>query len=248
MHTIKYTFNLALLSILMFGLTACGGGGKRIVTQDDSADYKSATSLPPLKKPSLVASSPVVAQGAIDAEVIQKPTVEPELSAQNSSEPAQPVAEPVPVAAEEQATEFQSDEVDVSPESLPEAKPQIASSLSVQVVAGDSNSARLEIDADFDAAWSFVTNNLKSSDVTVFSRNKAAGRFSVGCGEMESAPTVEKKGGWSFFNKAKRKRSEYCALSVVERRGKTFVFVLNRDDTEVADEYSKPLFARILNN
>jgi len=253
MNMIRNSSSLVLLLTLFLGLSACGGGTAKVVPSDDSADYKSATSLPPLKKtPTLVTTAP--APSAAQATVPQ--VLEPAPSSRDESladvEPSaveQPSVVEQPSENQEPLAYPESDAVDAASETVaiaPDA--DVAPSISARVIASDSSNARLEIDSSFDAAWSFLSSNLKRSDVTVFSRNKAAGRFSIGCGDMELSPTVVKKGGWSFFNKSKQKRAEYCALSVVERRGKSLVFVLNRDDSEVSNEYSNPLFKRILNN
>ena len=56
MIRIKIIAGTLLLGSLSLGLTACGGS-KDVVTYDNSADYKSAVSLPPLKKTSQNAAS-----------------------------------------------------------------------------------------------------------------------------------------------------------------------------------------------
>ena len=228
----RNTLKVVSLSILILALAACGGSGKQVVTEDNSADYKSSTSLPPLKKPSK-ASPPTVAS-----------EVEPTLDNTVVTSEAGVVSAPI----EDSTLASNSPLPDVADaQTEPSDRAVVTRSISSRVIPGGSDSARLQIDANFDSAWAYMTENLKNSDVTVFSRNKEAGRFSIGCGSMDSVKPV-KKGGWSIFNKGKQKLSEYCALSVVERRGKSLVFVLNRDNTEVADQYSNPLFARILNN
>lgn len=246
------TIKAAVLSIFILGLTACGGGGKKVVTVDDSADYKSSTSLPPLKKPSRVLSPNANAQiepiadnktkleKVEDTVVLTEPGV--------ASEPTETASEQTTSGVDATNAKAETSSPESSASIAPATDASIASdAINSRVISGEAENSRLEIDADFDAAWAYVSKNLKSSDITVFSRNKAAGRFSIGCGAMESVQGV-KKGGWSFFNKSKQRLAEYCALSVVERRGKSLVFVLNRDDTEVSSEYSNPLFTRILNN
>ena len=230
-------FKTVLLSTVMLFLAACGGG-KQVVTVDDSADYKSSRSLPPLKKPSRASSQTASSSQA------GSPNIE---SSSATSGPK--ITSDEPSSAEQIALDERSPETILSQTAPPspaieETAP--SGSNSARVISGDADNARLEIDAGFDPAWAFVSASLKSSDVTVFSRNKEAGRFSIGCGNMESIQRV-KKGGWSFLKKSKQKVAEYCALSVVERRGKSLVFVLNRDNTEVTSEHSNPLFTRILN-
>ncbi len=194
------------------------GGNKKISTKDNSTEYKSARALPPLKKP----ASDVVATNTIPAPVVQAPVAQV------------PVAQP------------------------PVIQPQVAQTPAVQapaevvvdasVVESNPGQARLQLAADFDQAWNFLTANLKNSDITVFSRNKAAGRFSIGCANIAAAPTVVQSGRWSFFNRDKQESQEYCALQAVERRGITSVSVLNRAGEEVSSEYSNAVFQRILKN
>jgi len=117
---------------------------------------------------------------------------------------------------------------------------------SANIIDDGSGQARLKIDAGFEQAWAYLSDNLKTSDLTVFSRNKAAGRFSIGCANIAAAPTVTKKGRWSFFNRDRQPRLEYCALQAVERRGATLVSVLNRSGEEVTAEYSRDVFTRLL--
>jgi uncharacterized lipoprotein len=116
------------------------------------------------------------------------------------------------------------------------------------IVTVKSGQARLQIMADFDQAWEQLNANLQASDLTVFSRNKAAGRFSIGCLNLEAAPEVIKKGRWSFFNRDKQEEREYCALQVISKRGLSTVSVLNRAGEEVSAEYSNSVLKRLTNN
>ncbi|MBL4673480.1 MAG: outer membrane protein assembly factor BamC [Arenicella sp.] len=209
-----------LVALISLSLSACGGG-KKIVTSDDSADYKSARSLPPLKKPSRVVVSqknsdtrPAADSGIVDessAKVVEK----------TDALASSPVINVAKIPVEQ---------------------------LSATVVDVGSGQARLEVAADFDRAWDYLNVSLQQSDLTVFSRNKEAGRFSIGCANIAAAPTVVKSGRWSFFNRDKQQSLEYCALRAVEKRGITVVSVLNQAGEEVSGEYSKKVFSRILNN
>jgi uncharacterized lipoprotein len=198
-----------LVTLVALSLSACKGG-KKLVTTDESADYKSAISLPPLKKPSRV----VVTQN------------------KTSARPASDSGD----AVEENGASA----------SAPVSK--AAETPSATVVDAGSGLAQLEVAADFGSAWDYLNVSLQQSDLTVFSRNKEAGRFSIGCASIETAPTVVKSGRWSFFNRNKQQNLEYCALQVVENRGITVVSVLNQAGEEVSGEYSKKLFSRMLNN
>lgn len=201
-----------LETLIALSLSACRGG-KKIVTTDESADYKSAISLPPLKKPSrvVVSENNTSVRPASDSDtVVEESDVQASAPVSNASE-----------------TPFDK--------------------ISATVVDAGSGLAQLEVAADFSRAWDYLNVSLKQSDLTVFSRNKEAGRFSIGCASIETAPTVVKSGRWSFFNRNKQQSLEYCALQVVEKRGITVVSVLNQAGKEVSGEYSKKLFSRLLN-
>jgi uncharacterized lipoprotein len=205
-----------LVTLIALSLSACGGG-KKIITSDGSADYKSARSLPPLKKP-----SPVIA------------------SKNNTA--GQPIG-----ANESSAAVVEKNEPLASASTTSTVEPPYER-LSAAVVDAGSGQAQLEIAADFNEAWGYLNTSLQKSGLTVFSRNKEAGRFSIGCANIAAAPTVIKSGRWSFFNRGKQQSLEYCALQAVEKRGITVVSVLNQAGEEVSGEYSKKLFSRILNN
>lgn len=213
---------VVLLALTILSLSACGGA-KKITTKDKSTDYKSAVALPPLKKPSrVVSASPQVpvrqASTSVAAPLVGDPLA-PVLSA-----PA-PVAQ-APVAA----------------------NTDTSAPITAIVVEVSPGIVQLQISASFDQAWDYLSNKLQQSDITVFSRNKSAGRFSVGCSSIDSAPSVVKSGRWSFFNRDKQEDLEYCALQAIEKRGVTNLSVLNRTGAEVSAEFSNKVLARILNN
>ncbi len=225
-----------LVTLIALSLSACGGG-KKIITSDDSADYKSARSLPPLKKPSPVAvsQSKTNAQAAADSGVVEEP------SAEVAGKPSAGMAgRPSAGGAEKNDALASAATTNVAETSFEQ--------LSATVVDDGSGQAKLEVAAEFDRAWDYLSASLKQSDLTVFSRNKQAGRFSIGCADIEAAPTVVKSGRWSFFNRDKQQVLEYCALQAVEKRSITVVSVLNQSGEEVSGEYSKKLFSRILQN
>ncbi len=204
--------------LLPLVLTACGGS-KTVVTQDDSAEYRTAQSLPPLRKPQ--SKSPVIEAPKQEATVDSFEAVEaPELaeSASVTPEPAERVE-----------------------------KSSIPISLSASVVEV-GQAAKLEIDGGFDQAWTFLSNNLRDSDLTVHNRNRAAGRFSVGCAEIDTVSSVKKTGRWSIFKRTKAVESEYCALQLVSNKGASMVSVLNRSGLEVVADDARTIFARLLNN
>jgi len=215
----KLKRGLSALALTLLVLLLSACGGKKVSTKDNSVDYKSAQALPPLKKSSRVVVTPPVT-----------PTPEVSEASLPSVVQAEPINEPQkPVASANEANK---------------QTPQF----NANVVSAKSGQARLEVEADFDQAWDYLSSSLQKSDLTVFSRNKAAGRFSIGCSTFAAAPTVVKSGRWSIFNRNKQKILEHCALQVLERRGTTVVSVLNRAGEEVSGEYSNDVFSRILNN
>ena len=213
---------LAALFLVAFILTGCGGS-KTVVTQDDSADYSAAKTLPPLRKPGrsvVTEPNPVV-------------------------EPLQPGS---PAADGSSNADGSSKQAYVAQPSLtrnPSTKTkQRTSKVSASVIEVEE-SVRLRIDASLNQAWSFLSANLKNSDITVHNRNRAAGRISIGCGSVEA--TAKTSSGWSIFRK-KERSTEHCSLQVVERRSQTIVTVLNRSGLEVAAIDAKKIFTRLLNN
>jgi len=240
MHNIKHISNLAIVLTVVLSLAACGGSGRKVVTVDDSADYKSAKSLPPLIKPSRVLNEAPVA-------TTSEPKPAPAVLESNQETVQESYVEPEVDVPQVQSREAEAPQTPVV-QTEPEPEPEQHSSVSARVVRIETGQARLRMTADFDSAWDYLSSNLRGSDVTVFSRNKSAGLFAIGCGNIESAPAVIKRGRWSFINRGRTERAEYCSLLVVERRGTSHVSVLNRDGAEVLAEYSDPVFARILNN
>lgn len=236
---------LAAVLLLAAAVFLSGCGRNRVVsTEDDSADYKSARALPPLKKtiPKAPEVSPEVDSAPLDpapiaaqetgSELDVDPIVEPELAAQDVV-----VQDTV---LQDSATE-ENDVEEVISESGTSSETSIA-------VIG--NKAKLIIDRDLDSAWGLLTESLTNSEVTVFSRNKAAGRISIGCAEIgnEAEGAVRRAGGWSIFTRKKPRASEYCSLQTQEKRGQTLVKVLDRAGEEVSAEYGRPILERVINN
>ncbi|RBP50961.1 outer membrane protein assembly factor BamC [Arenicella xantha] len=214
---------LLMSLVLLLSIAGCGSRGV-IQTVDDSADYRSARSLPPLKKP---AREQVLPSSNDDPSTTPEDVVliEPE---------------PQPAAVQAQPTLIKDTDSSVN-----DADQFIAA----RVVTVDDDQAVLEIDASFDRAWEYLAENLQRSDVTIFARNESAGRFSIGCGDIvDDNVTVQKRGGWSFFTREKSENLEYCALQVVEKKGVSHVSVLNRSGAIVSANSSNRVFERILNN
>lgn len=212
MQKTNSAFKIFLTMVALVSLSACSSG-KKVVTADDSADYKGSITLQPLKRRPSTPTVDVNEQNKQQAS-ISSPVVQTEAALDDST-----------VSVENSgANEFVASEI----------------------INGDDGEARLLVDADFDQAWSYLNDYLQTSDLTVFSRNKVAGRFAIGCGRIAAAPAIVKKGGWSFLNRDRLERLEYCALELIEKRGKSYVSVLNRSGVEVMGEFSTPVFERLL--
>ncbi len=273
-RVITKRFVLSAFVVSLLSLGGCGGG-KIIKTVDDSVDYRSAVELPPLKKtvsapaqveedlaqtetPPILPEPVEEYQEEAEAPVIDAVQTQEELADEVLPEEAPVVADDIIDESIEQDIETDSVVVDEVEQALDEPVPALqqdtiedeVAAISARVVEADSSASRLEINADFERAWVYLTDNLKRSDVTIFTRNKSAGRLAIGCAGIddENSVTIEKRGRWSFFNKDKKERLEYCALEAVEKRGVTQVRVLNRSGQEVATESSTGIFDRILNN
>lgn len=244
------------------GLAACQSG-KIVDTVDDSADYRSARALPPLKradqvKPS-VSVTPEVSQTKATA-------LEPESTlAAEQGDPVASVDSPPDVVERESIVIEPNIDSEVSNVGRDDDMPigakvssadelVAASSMSsgsiLPSLVSDDDATKLEIQSDFEGAWLFLTGRLVESELTVFSRNKAAGRISIGCGDISDSEKVEvsRAGGWSIFNRRKAQASEYCALQTEESKGRTLVSVLNRSGQEVGAEYGRNILNKIINN
>lgn len=193
-----------LLILLLLSLAACGRSGN-VVSKDDSAEYRNAQSLPPLKKPESNTA----------------------IGTNNSAAPTQPST---PVVVQQPGK-------------------QTASTITTNVIDVGDDQVELEINADQDAAWKFVRKKIGKSDLTVHTRNKSAGRFSIGCSSLEpELPAQEvKKGGWSIFKRDKE-ANVHCALQLLSAKSSTRVQVLGRDGDPVAADSAREIFARLLNN
>lgn len=197
-------FKRCLLFAVLVGVAACGKSGN-VVTKDDSAEYRSAKSLPPLKKPD---RSDVLINSSTPVET-------------NSQAQSTVVAQ----------------------------KPTSTSATTAVVVDAGNGEVELEINAPADKAWQFVRRNIGKSNLTVHTRNKSAGRFSIGCSSLEpEAPeAATKKGGWSIFKRS-REKGDHCALQLNSAKNVTRVQVLGRNGEPVAADSAREIFARLLNN
>ena len=220
-----------LLFVLVLGaLLASCGGRSTLLTKDDSADYRSARALPPLKKPRPQQTEPSQNVNSLPAsQSIEQPT---DLGTIVESTVAEPQIN--------QAQQNASDEL---------------ASTSASVVRAKEGTALLVIKQPLDQAWGYMRRSLKGSNVTVHSSNQSAGRILVGCASLEegdqSGDANNNTSGWSIFS-AKPEESEYCTLQLIER-GKgsevtTQVSALTRSGQAASYEAGNALFQRILNN
>lgn len=201
--------------VLLALLTACGGN-KVVLTTDDSADYRSAKQLPPLKK---VISPPAPAAPAIQS------TASAPAPAPAASTP-QPSNRPATVAA------TSSPPVNV---------------ITTSIIDVSNDRKRMKIDAGLDVAWRYLLDDLRSSTVTVHTRNKTAARIEIGCGEFDDTVTATESGGWKIFSRDEYE-FEYCVMELSEDRGATLVTMLDRRGDEVKSAQSMAIFNKILNN
>lgn len=233
----KFVVNIKRIECyLLLGL--CGSiaacGGKQVVTLDDSAEYHAAKSLPPLKKPSSLTPAASAEVGVAMADDQGKPLAAEDLA--SLKRPNRKDTSQVSAATEEISREMAA----IIPTNKHDA-------IIARVIESEEDVVRLQIDGGFETAWSYVSSNLRKSDITVHNRNRSAGRFAIGCGKLADSPTVIKHGGWSIFSR-KPERQEYCAIQLLANKSVTLVTLNNRDGGEIAAESAKQVFTRLLNN
>lgn len=215
---------LLAVYVAMLLLAACGGRST-VVTQDDSAEYRSAQSLPPLIKPN---------SGREDSSVIATNS-----ASQGSGATSEPVINSRSPGAEE--TQQVSGQGQVTP-------------FNPAVVERSNGEVVLALTASPEESWQTLRTLLNQSDITVHTRNQAAGRVAIGCaaiglpnavGEQD---TVTRRGGWSIFNRSRKpEESEHCGLQMTSAKGVSAVSVLNRQGQVVSAELARALFARLMN-
>ena len=238
----KRLYQTAVLFVIMIALSACAAGTKKSV--DNSADYRSAQSLPPLKKPDRESKVIVQDQGASPT-ILNESISNRDQETQIADQPAigtagNTIDEPI---ASQDAT--QKNGVLRQSELVESAS---TDSITATVVEARPGVSRLHVDAKFDSAWSYLSRQLQSSSMTVFTRNKDAGRVDIGCGQLDEQSQTSKSGGWSVFRRDRRKLSDYCALQIGERRGATIVTLLDRQGDEVVGEFSAKIFNQLNSN
>ncbi len=237
----KRVLCLLVVAMGLSTLSACSRN-RTVATVDDSAEYKNARALPPLKRPDqntqTVTSRPAEINPPVKVEPIAAADSVPTIT-----EPVSPATDPsVDLPIETSAGSVAVSETPVA---------NTASAVNTVVeasLANDADGAKLIVNAGFDQAWAYLVNRLKGSEITVFSRNKTAGRIAIGCAEIGTGDEVEvtRAGGWSFFNRKKNRLSEYCSLQSVERRGATVVTVLDRAGEKAPPDSAKLILERVL--
>ena len=228
---------LVWLSVLLVACTS----NRIVVTSDDSVDYKSAKSLPTLIKPEDLPAEPntptQVEQSVVQVEevVAVKPTIvsQPDSVASEDIQLSEPSTEPV-----------YEDTTDV------ELDPQTTKGISVvsSDIVTQGATTRLRIDSDWDAAWDYLVDQLNSSGLTVFSRNKTAGRIAIGCGQIGDEVKVTRSGGWSIFNRKSVKASEYCSLQMKDKGDTILVSVLDRAGNEAPQQEGQVVLSGLTTN
>ena len=122
--------------------------------------------------------------------------------------------------------------------------------VTASIVKDKKGQSSLLVAAKLNDAWNYLDYALENANVTVYDRNKVAGVFSVGCGDVIEPFDPPKKGGWGLFKRKKKIReTEYCILKAQAARKKTTtVSLLNRKGNPMTDNYATDLYQRILNN
>lgn len=122
--------------------------------------------------------------------------------------------------------------------------------VTASIVKDKKGQSSLLVSAKLNDAWNYVDYALERADVTVYDRNKTAGVFSVGCGDVIEPFDPPKKRGWNLLKRKKKIReTEYCVLKAESARRKTTkVSLLNRKGDPMPENYATDLYQRILNN
>jgi len=256
---------IAVVLVMSLLLASCGSRGV-VSTKDDSVDYKTARRLPPLKKPSKVLIPETSPSAASDVAVVKQPalndavdTATPLSESRIGSLPADSVT------VDSSATDSSATDSSATGSSTADAPntdlvsssstPSVSTTansvneISTEISNLKNNTARLKVAGDYDVAWEYLVNKLGRSSVTVFSRNKAAGRFAIGCAAFQMPESEDSEaGGWAIFNRSRAVSDDYCTLSVSESRGNIVVSALDRDGDEVGKVGATLVFEQLLND
>ena len=219
-----------LVVLVGLALTGCTST-KRTTKVDDSVDYKSARTLPPLKQKRNIAAIP-----ASPAAVAPQPQVEPTPTNDIASAPIEAldrdtapeelVAEVVeePAVVEEPTVVDESTVVEesmvVEESSLVEEpavveepvvatvqEPTVTNStaaqtqITAQVITTKQSYKRLQVNAATHPAWAYVREQAKNAGLSIFSRDVASRRLYIGCGAIPEKVTTTRKGGWTIFKR-----------------------------------------------
>ena len=265
-------FTIMIVAVLSLLLASCGSRGT-VTTKDDSVEYKTARKLPPLKKPSkVIIPQSAPSTGVQDRDVaVVKRTNSGDGVVTQSADTATPLSDSSigSVTADSATTDSVSNGSvstgSVATDSV--STGSVASADTSSIVRSDSevidsfrgisteittlknNTARLKVASDFEDSWEYLAAKLARSTVTVFARNKAARRFSIGCAAFDAPESDDSGGsGWAIFKRNRTVSDEYCALSVSESRGNTIVSALDRDGDEVGKNGATLVFKQLINN
>ena len=260
-------FTIMIVAVLSLLLASCGSRGT-VTTKDDSVEYKTARKLPPLKKPSkVIIPQSAPSTGVQDRDVaVVKRTNSGDGVVTQSADTATPLSDSsIGSVTADSATTDSVSNGSVSTGSV--STGSVASADTSSIVRSDSevidsfsgisteittlknNTARLKVASDFEDSWEYLAAKLARSTVTVFARNKAARRFSIGCAAFDAPESDDSGGGgWAIFKRNRTVSDEYCALSVSESRGNTIVSALDRDGDEVGKNGATLVFKQLINN
>jgi uncharacterized protein YcfL len=217
------------VAILLCSLILVGCARDRaIVSEDNSVDYRSARSLPPLIK--------TIPASEMDTKTAQGSTIESAVN-QNST---------INIASGA-ARSFETDENALQTLAAEEQSKSVNAIYSQIINSGD-NTVRLSVDAPMSTAWHYVVAQAKTAGISIFSRNVANSRMFIGCGDIPKTSAVKESSRWKFFGRDEKLNSaQYCSLKLRESAGKTLVSVLDTTGSEVDSEFAEPILGRLLN-
>lgn len=227
-----YRVSVIFFCAMCLSLNACSSK-KNVVSIDESADYKSARELPPLTKKQIKLSSGnavLPASQASDKQVV------------GASKNSDLTLHASPGINSSDETSSATSETVAAPTQLTKQPYTVTPALLV-----DNNTTQLSLDTNTDDAWTFLTNKLAGSNITVFSRNKSAGRIAIGCAEIGRDTHTIQSGKWSIFKRKEIVMNEYCSLKVFNSANSTRVSVLNRSNQTASIDESRMIFKRLLN-
>ena len=120
-------------------------------------------------------------------------------------------------------------------------------------IMNDKKGSYVVINTRGESAWQQLEAGLNRAEITIYGRNKEAGRYFIGCGdESDILQQPRKLGGFSIpFIKPQKRfvETEYCFLITTPARNKkTAVTLMSRKGHRVISSYSKEIYSRLVSN